>query len=278
MMWERCQEILEHQGTPVELNTDVVRVERDGKTVKGITIQQGDRTEQIVSEHFISSMPVTLLLNRLDPPPPEHVLAATRGLKYQDFLIMSLIVNREDLFPDNWLYIHSPEFKVGRIQNFKNWSAAMVPDASKTCLGMEYFCSEGDAIWEMSSIDLIELATQEAIALGLGIKAGDVEDGVVIRQRKAYPVYDAEYRQHLQVIQDYLSTFDNLQTVGRNGMHRYNNQDHSMLTAMLAAKNILGEEHDLWQVNVERSYHEEFTTEKRKEKIASMPLVKETLS
>lgn len=273
MMWERCQEILEQQGTPVELNTEVVRVERDGKTVKSITVQQGDRTEQIVGEHFISSMPVTLLLNRLDPPPPEHVLAATRGLKYRDFLIVSLIVNREDLFPDNWLYIHSPEFKVGRIQNFKNWSAAMVPDPSKTCLGMEYFCSEGDAIWEMSSIDLIELATQEAIALGLGIKAGDVEDGVVIRQRKAYPVYDAEYRQHLQVIQDYLETFDNLQTVGRNGMHRYNNQDHSMLTAMLAAKNILGEKHDLWQVNVERSYHEEFTIEKRKEKIAvAMPI------
>jgi protoporphyrinogen oxidase len=270
MMWERCQEILEHQGTPVELNTDVVRIDRDGKTVKSITIQQGDRTTQIDGEHFISSMPVTLLLNRLDPPPPDYVLAATRGLKYRDFLIVSLIVNREDLFPDNWLYIHSPEFKVGRIQNFKNWSVAMVPDLSKTCLGMEYFCSEGDEIWEMSSIDLIELATQEAIALGLGIKAGDVEDGVTIRQRKAYPVYDGEYRQHLQVIQDYLATFDNLQTVGRNGMHRYNNQDHSMLTAMLAVENIQGEKHDLWQVNVERSYHEEFTIKKHQEKLANV--------
>jgi protoporphyrinogen oxidase len=126
---------------------------------------------------------------------------------------------------------------------------------------LEYFCSKGDPIWEMSDRDLIELATREAIDLNLGVKQGDVEDGVVIRQRKAYPVYDGEYRQHLEVIQEYLETFENLQTVGRNGMHRYNNQDHSMLTAMLAVKNILGEKHDLWNVNVERSYQEEFTKE-----------------
>ncbi len=278
MMWERCQEILESQDIPVELNTDVVRVERDGPTVKSITVKQNEQTTQIMGEHFISSMPVTLLMNRLDPPPPAHVLEASRGLKYRDFLIVSLVVNREYLFPDNWIYIHSPEFKVGRIQNFKNWSPKMVPDPSKTCLGMEYFCSEGDATWEMSSTDLIELATQEAIALNLGIKAGDVEDGVVIRQRKAYPVYDGEYRQHLQVIQDYMETFDNLQTVGRNGMHRYNNQDHSMLTAMLASENIMGEEHDLWEVNVERSYHEEFTTEKRKIDASSIPTPTKTTS
>ena len=264
MMWERCQEIVERWGSPVYLNTAVTRLERDGTKVKSITVRQGDRTTQIVGEHFISTMPISLLLNQLDPPPPAHVLEAARGLKYRDFLIVALIVNREHLFPDNWLYIHSPEFKVGRIQNFKNWSPAMVPDSSKTCLGMEYFCSEGDDLWEMSDEQLIELATQEVIALRLGIQEGEVEDGVVIRQPKAYPVYDGEYRQHLQVIQDYLETFNNLQTVGRNGMHRYNNQDHSMLTAMLAVQNILGEKHDLWQVNVERSYHEEFTTERRK--------------
>jgi protoporphyrinogen oxidase len=207
-------------------------------------------------------MPVTALLNRLDPLPPQSILEAAQGLKYRDFLIVSLIVNQPDLFPDNWIYIHSPEFKVGRIQNFKNWSPALVPDLSKTCLGMEYFCSEGDQLWEMSDADLIKLASCEAVKLGLGVQPNDVEDGVVIRQRKAYPVYDGEYRQHLKVIQDYLETFDNLQTVGRNGMHRYNNQDHSMLTAMLAVKNILGENHDLWNVNTERSYHEEFTKEK----------------
>jgi len=266
MMWERCQEKLESQGVPVHLNTTVTRVEREGTRIKSITAKQGDETLQFTGDHFISSMPVTALLYRLDPPPPDHVLEAARGLKYRDFLIVSLIVNQPDLFPDNWIYIHSPEFKVGRIQNFKNWSPAMVPDLSKTCLGMEYFCSEGDPLWELSDVELIELASREAINLDIGVQEGDVEDGVVIRQHKAYPVYDGEYRQHLQVIQDYIETFDNLQTVGRNGMHRYNNQDHSMLTAMLAVKNILGENHDLWNVNVERSYHEEFTTEKSPKK------------
>jgi protoporphyrinogen oxidase len=174
---------------------------------------------------------------------------------------VALIIDRDDLFPDNWIYIHSPEFKVGRIQNFKNWSTAMVPEPEKTCLGMEYFCNEGEELWGRSTEELIEIATQEAIDLNIGVRPGDVIDGTVIRQPKAYPVYDGEYHQHLQVIQDYLETFENLQTVGRNGMHRYNNQDHSMLTAMLAVQNIVGQEHDLWNVNVERSYHEEFTKE-----------------
>ena len=135
----------------------------------------------------------------------------------------------------------------------------MVPDATKTCLGMEYFCSEGDALWELSDSALIELASQEIVKLDLGVSPTDIQDGCVIRQRKAYPVYDGEYRKHLEILQNYFSTFENLQTVGRNGMHRYNNQDHSMLTALLAAKNILGETHNLWDVNTERSYHEEFT-------------------
>lgn len=261
MMWERCQELLEAQGCPVHLHTEVVKVEREGSRITRVVAQRGDETWTLTGDHFINSMPVSLLMHRLDPAPPDDVMEAARGLKYRDFLIVSLVVNREHLFPDNWLYIHSPEFRVGRIQNFKNWSPAMVPDPSKTCLGMEYFCSQGDDLWEMEDAQLIELATEEIIRLNLGVKPGDVVDGCVIRQRKAYPVYDGEYRQHLQVLQDYVETFDNLQTVGRNGMHRYNNQDHSMLTALLAAKNILGEQHDLWNVNVERSYHENFTNE-----------------
>ena len=261
MMWERCQDILEVKGSPVYLNTEVVRVSRVGNRITKVVAKEGDRIFEFTGEHFINSMPISALVHRLEPSPPEYVLAAARGLKYRDFLIVSLIIDREDLFPDNWLYIHSPEFRVGRIQNFKNWSPDMVPDASKTCLGMEYFCSEGDELWEMSDSKLIELASQEIIKLNLGVKPGDVEDGCVIRQYKAYPVYDGEYRKHLQVLEDYIKTFENLQTVGRNGMHRYNNQDHSMLTALLAAKNILGENHDLWNVNVERSYHENFTDE-----------------
>jgi protoporphyrinogen oxidase len=261
MMWERAHKLIEQKGGEVRLNTAVKRIERSGTRIERITIEHNGKTQQIEADSFISTMPVTALLHRLDPLPPPEVIAAATGLKYRDFLIVALIVDRDHLFPDNWIYIHSPEFQVGRIQNFKNWSPAMVPEVGKTCLGMEYFCNEGDELWGRSTEELIALATQEAIDLNIGVRAGDVRDGTVIRQHKAYPVYDGEYRHHLQVIQDYLETFENLQTVGRNGMHRYNNQDHSMLTAMLAVQNILGENHDLWTVNVERSYHEEFTKE-----------------
>lgn len=261
MMWERCQEKIEQQGSVVHLDTTVTAIERDGTRITAIVARQDDKILHFVGDHFISSMPVSALVHRLNPLPSEAVLQAARSLKYRDFLIVALMIDREHLFPDNWLYIHSPEFKVGRIQNFKNWSPEMVPSPSKTCLGMEYFCSEGDSLWEMADADLIQLAAQEIIHLDLGVAQGDVKDGVVIRQRKAYPVYDGDYRRHLKVLQDYLNTFENLQTVGRNGMHRYNNQDHSMLTAMLAVRNILGETHDLWNVNTERSYQEDFTTE-----------------
>ena len=270
MMWERFQEKVESQGSPVLMETQVTRVEREGNRIKSITVLQADKTIQITGADFISTMPVTALLHRMDPQPPEHVLEAARGLKYRDFLIVSLIIDEKDLFPDNWIYIHSPEFKVGRIQNFKNWSPAMVPDASYTCLGMEYFCSQGDELWEMSDSKLIELASREVVNLGLVSNINKIEDGTVIRQYKAYPVYDGEYQKHLKVIQTYLEGFENLQTVGRNGMHRYNNQDHSMLTGMLAVKNILGENHDLWNVNTERSYHEEFTVEESKQKVQAL--------
>lgn len=261
MMWERFQEEVEHYGSDVLLNTSVVRIKRKENRVQSVTVQQGNQTFQITGDQFISSMPVSALVKSLDPPAPPAVLEAAQGLKYRDFLIVALMIDQVDLFPDNWIYIHSPEFQVGRIQNFKNWSIEMVPDPSKTCLGMEYFCSEGDTLWEMSDQDLIDLATQEIVALGLLKKSVPVEDGVVIRQHKAYPVYDGEYRKHLAVLQSYLGTFENLQTVGRNGMHRYNNQDHSMLTGLFAAKNILGEQHNLWTVNTERSYYENFTEE-----------------
>ena len=203
-------------------------------------------------------MPVSRLILNLEPPAPESVLQAARNLKYRDFLIVALIIDQPHLFPDNWIYIHDSDFKVGRIQNFKNWSPAMVPDSSKTCLGMEYFCSRGDEIWSMSDSQLIEIASKEIVDLSLLSSINKIEDATVIRQLKAYPVYDEEYRQNLRVIQDYLKDFENLQTIGRNGMHRYNNQDHSMLTGLLAAKSILGEHHDLWEVNTERSYYEEF--------------------
>ncbi len=260
MMWERFQQAVEHRGGQVQLNTDIVGFRREDRRITSVTVRRGGETFEISGEQFLSSMPLAELIDKLSPPPPAEVREAARGLAYRDFLLVGLIVNRADPFPDNWIYVHSPGVRVGRIQNFKSWSAAMVPEPDKASLGLEYFCNEGDDLWSLPDAELVALATRELAELGLA-SAGDVQDGVVIRQPKAYPVYDGEYRRHLEVIQRYLATLENLQTVGRNGMHRYNNQDHSMLTGMLAAKNLLGETHDLWNVNTERSYHEDFTTE-----------------
>lgn len=264
MMWESFQQKLEMLGSPVFLNTKVVKVLRAGNRITEVIVEQQGETREIKGDYFLSTMPVTALMNCLDPLPPESVLKASKGLKYRDFIIIPLIINQKHLFPDNWIYIHSPEFQVGRIQNFKNWSPAMIPDPNKTCLGMEYFCSVGDSLWSKSDQELIQLAREEIVKLGLVDSLDKIEDATVIRQLKAYPVYDGEYQEHLKVIQDYVSSFENLQTIGRNGMHRYNNQDHSMITGVLAAKNIMGANFDLWKVNTERSYHEEFMTESKK--------------
>jgi protoporphyrinogen oxidase len=263
MMWERFAEKIESFGSKVCLDTKLLRLEREGNRITKVIAERDGNLIQIPGENFISSMPVTALIERMEPAPPSEVLKAASQLKYRDFLIVALIIDAPTLFPDNWIYIHSPGVKVGRIQNFKNWSIAMVPDSSKTCLGMEYFCNAGDGLWNMSEEELIELAKKELKSLDLA-DSNLVSDGVVIRQPKAYPVYDSEYQKHLKVIQKFLATIENLQTTGRNGMHRYNNQDHSMLTGLLAAKNLQGEKHDLWEVNTERSYYEEFTTKPTK--------------
>jgi len=242
MMWQRFEQAVVDRGGRAEMHAEAVRVSRED-------------SRATTAEHVISSMPATELVQRLSPAAPDDVLRAAAGLKYRAFIMVALIVNRADLFRDNWIYVHDPAVKVGRIQNFKNWSAAMVADPAKTCIGMEYFCSEGDALWTMPDAELLDLAARELAALGLAERA-DIEDGAVVRQPKAYPIYDEGYDRRVRVVRDFVSTFGNLQTIGRNGMYRYNNQDHSMLTGMLAARNVLGEDHDLWSVNAERSYGE----------------------
>jgi protoporphyrinogen oxidase len=218
-----CQDLLDANGVPVHLNTEIVRVERQGTFVTEVIARQGGHIFELTGDHFINPMPSLTLVHWLDPPPPPEVLKAARGLRYRDFPIVSLVIDQPDLFPDHWLYIHSPEFKVGRIQNFKDWNPARVTDAAKTCLGMEYFCGEGDDLWAMTDSKLIALASQEIVRLDLGMRTSDIEDGYVIRQYKAYPSHDGEYRGHLEALQDYIETFENLQTVGHNGMHSYNN-------------------------------------------------------
>jgi protoporphyrinogen oxidase len=201
-------------------------------------------------------MPVRSLVRALDPQPPQAVVDDAEGLKYRDFLVVALMLQKEDLFPDNWIYIHTPGVKVGRIQNFNNWSKAMVPEPGTTCLGMEYFCFKGDGLWDSSDADLVKQAARELEELGLA-KAADVKDGAVIRMPKAYPIYDSKYRGHLDGVRAYIDPLVNLHTVGRNGMHKYNNQDHSMLTAMFAVQNMQGAAFDIWEVNTDFEYHEE---------------------
>lgn len=255
IMWQRFQELIEGQGGVTHLNSEVVRFKLKGNRIQEVSLIQGEKTIGIPGENFFSSIPLTELIFRLDPPAPNEVLVAAHHLTYRSFVLVGLIINRGDLFPDQWIYVHSPEVKVGRIQNFRNWSPKMVPDPKKTSLGMEYFCTEGDEIWRMPDIELLKLAKRELVHLGMA-EAAEVEDGVVYRQPKAYPVYNNDYQQHLQVIQRFLVTIENLQTIGRNGLHRYNNQDHSMLTGMLAVANILGAKHDLWELNKNQEYLE----------------------
>ena len=255
MMWEGFQREVSSLGGRVRLDSEVIGVNHHGGRVGSILVREAGGGVEVEADHVISSMPVIDLIARLNPPPPEDVIRAASALKYRAFILVALIVDREDVFPDNWVYVHAPAVKAARIQNFKNWSPAMVADPAKTSLGVEYFCDEGDDTWRTSDGAMLDLAAREMAALGL-LAAGEVEDGAVIRQRKAYPVYDRGYRENLLLIRGFLGTFHNLQSVGRNGMHRYNNQDHSMLTGMLAARNSLGEAHDVWTVNGDQSYGE----------------------
>jgi len=243
MMWERFREVVQNRGAEVQLKTKVLRLETQQHCVKTVVAWRDESEVEIVGSDYISSMPLNELLTAISPPPPEDALEAARGLRYRAFVLVGLIIDQADLFPDHWIYIHNPDVRVGRLQNFKNWSTAMVPDQGTTSLGLEYFCDEGDEIWTMPDQQLIGLAADELAQLGLA-DSGQVVAGVVFRQPKAYPVYDRGYRERLEVIQRYLATLDNLQSIGRSGTHRYNNMDHSMLSGMAAARNLLAKATD----------------------------------
>jgi protoporphyrinogen oxidase len=258
MMWDAVADSARTMGSEILMNTDVTGIILDGNRIKAVKTTTGDTTTVTDGTDFISTMPVRELICKMTPPPPDDIVKAAEGLNYRDFLTVALIVERRDVFPDNWIYIHDPKVRLGRVQNFKNWSPYMVPDPEKTCLGLEYFCFEGDDLWTMDDADLIELGKRELEMIDL-VKASEVTDGSVVRVEKAYPVYDSMYAELVEKVRGFVDGIDNLQLVGRNGMHRYNNQDHSMLTAMFATENILGAEHDLWNVNEEKEYHEEAT-------------------
>jgi protoporphyrinogen oxidase len=255
-MWETCRDRVVEAGHSVLMEHRATRIDTVDGRVRAVHAETPGGTRVFEAEHVIGTMPVRSLVRALSPGPADDVRRAAEGLRYRDFLVVALILDKEQLFPDNWIYIHTPGVKVGRIQNFNNWSAAMVPRQGATCLGMEYFCFKGDGLWASADADLVAQASRELEALGLA-KAADVVDGTVIRMPKAYPIYDSEYRGHLDRVREYLDTIPNLHTVGRNGMHKYNNQDHSMLAAMLAVENMQGATHNIWDINTDLDYHEE---------------------
>lgn len=254
MMWEVCRDKCMAMGVQVEM----------GAGVSGLSYANGkwsiSTTQKNVHEGFdyvLSSAPIKELVPSIAPRFTEPAFSSSQKLGYRDFLTVVLICKEDNAFTDNWIYIHDPSVKVGRIQNFKSWSPYMVPDESMACYGLEYFCFEGDGTWTSTDADLIALAKKEMVQIGL-IKAANVTDGYVVRQPKAYPVYDQDYKEHVLNIREGLKPYKGLYLVGRNGMHKYNNQDHSMMTAMLAAKNIIAgnELYDVWNVNQDAEYHE----------------------
>jgi protoporphyrinogen oxidase len=255
-MWEMCRDRILASGGEVRAEHWVEALEQSDGRIVAVRARTPNGTVRITGDHFVSTMPVRSLVRAVDPAPPAPVQAAGEGLRYRDFLVVALMLRQDNLFPDNWIYIHSPGVKVGRIQNFNNWSRAMVPEPGTTCLGLEYFCFKGDGLWTMRDDDLVALAGRELAQLGLA-DPSLIFDGCVVRMPKAYPIYDGTYRQHLDAVRRYVDPVSNLHLVGRNGLHKYNNQDHSMLTAMMAVWNMQGANHDVWAVNTDFEYHEE---------------------
>lgn len=260
MMWEVCAEKTKAMGGQIEMGCKVNGCAYD-ETRSTWKLQFKDRhgnVQALTAEHVISSAPMRELVRGISPAVSENAKRAADSLKYRDFLNVMLILKERHMFEDNWIYIHDPSVKVGRIQNFRSWSPEMVPDPDKACYGLEYFCFEHDGLWDSKDEELIDLAKRELIKIGLA-QEGDVVDGCVVRQKKAYPVYDDGYATHVATIRGELDArYPNLHLVGRNGMHKYNNQDHAMMTAMLCVENILADAklYDPWEVNQDAEYHE----------------------
>ncbi len=261
MMWDAARDKFRAQGGTLSMGQTLKTLRHDAAQDFWIVTSQDSagNVETVRARHVISSAPIPQLVASISPAPPAITNAAQ--LRFRDFVTVALMVRSEDLFPDNWIYIHDPKVKVGRIQNFRSWSPEMVPDPDMACVGLEYFCFEGDGLWAAPDAELVELAKKELAYLGLA-SPEMVTGGCVVRQEKAYPVYDDAYKSHVEAVRTSLDErYPNLHLVGRNGMHKYNNQDHAMMTAMLTVKNIQAGEkiYDIWNVNEDAEYHESGT-------------------
>jgi protoporphyrinogen oxidase len=257
-MWETAADKVTAAGATLEFDRKVVGVRhRDGAAYEVVAVDRAGGEHVYPCTHVLSSMPLPDLCRAMDPPIDSVTRTAADEIGHRDFVAVSLVVPQKYSFSDTWIYIHDPEVEVGRVQNFGSWSPYMVKDG-RTCLGLEYFVHEGDRMWNMADPDLITLATGELRTLGLIDDEAKVEAGYVVRIPKAYPVYDEDYEDNVAIMRKWIeANVPNVFPAGRNGMHKYNNQDHSMLTAMLSVENMFGADHDVWAVNVEAEYHEE---------------------
>jgi protoporphyrinogen oxidase len=255
-MWEELAQSVSDRSVPVHLNARCESISHTAGRAEAITLESDGAQQEVAVDGVVSTIPLSDLVLSLDPAAPEDVRSAARRLRYRSLCLVAVMTDQAEPFPDNWIYIHDPRVRAGRVQNFGAWSRDLVPEGS-TCLGVEYFCFEDDDIWGMDDQSAVELAISELAELDL-VDPARVTNGVKVRVPRAYPMYDSSYREAVAVIRGYLDHFENLVTCGRNGLHRYNNQDHSMWTAALATRNLLaGTEHDVWSVNTSGEYLEE---------------------
>ncbi|MDD5218046.1 MAG: NAD(P)/FAD-dependent oxidoreductase [Candidatus Omnitrophica bacterium] len=256
--YHRMQAVIEAKGGQFLFGHEAVKIHHQNDKIVSVEVEKcgNGRPEIAGLDYLFSSLPLPVLVQRLCPAPPAHVIAAAKKMHFRNFMIVNVILDKEQVFPDQWIYVHSPEVKLGRIQNYKNWSPSMVMDLRKTSLGLEYFCDVDDELWGMNDIDLIHRAISELEKIGI-VSRSHLIDGFVVRQSDVYPVYSLDYQENIQVLKDYLKMFSNLQTMGRAGLFRYDNSDHALLTGIYAAKNYLGDGPlDLWQVNTDENYLE----------------------
>ena len=246
------------EGAEYWPNRRIVRIRHDGKRIVSVDVKGKREADAcaVKANQLFSSMPLPEAVLMFDPPAPAEVQDAARKLAFRSYLVVNVILDKEHVFPDQWIYVHSPEVRMGRIQNYKNWSPAMAADPNKTSLGLEYFCNTGDELWNMDDLDLIDFALKELERTGIASRKHYI-NGFVVRYKNAYPLYSMGYMENVMAVRKYLERFSNFQTMGRGGLFRYDNSDHSLLAGMYAAANYMGHgHHDVWAINVGKKYLE----------------------
>ena len=268
MMWEEMKRKIEKKGGKFLMESEVVSINHENNKIVSVTVKNKNKKKNIPGKYFLSSIPLKELIMKMNPKPEAEIVKAAESLKFRAFVAVALVLNKEKIFPDTWIYTHDKGMACIRIQNFNNWSPFLVPKG-KTCLGFEYTCNFNDEFWNLDDEGIRKIAIEDLEKAGFAEKK-EVVDSKIIRLKDVYPVYTLDYKEKVSIIKRYIDKFNknfkNIQPIGRGGMHKYNNMDHSMMTALLAARNILGKEYDIWKVNTDAEYHEE-EKEKNQKKV-----------